>query len=247
MAREYSVYKHTTPSGKIYIGLTSLRPEERWDSGHGYKNNVYFTNAIKKYGWNNIKHEIIQDNLTPEEASQLEYELILEYDSTNPSKGYNLREGGTLGFHFKHDEVAKRKIAEVSKRYWSSQNARLLRSKQMSGENNPFYGKHHSEETIQKILLWHEEHPMSDEERQARGERLGSYWKGKTRSKESVEKSAKAKWKPVAQYNKSGELIKIWNSAKEACETLNIHKSTLCQCCKGTKPSAGGYVWKYVT
>lgn len=28
MERNYSVYKHTTPSGKVYIGLTSLEPKK---------------------------------------------------------------------------------------------------------------------------------------------------------------------------------------------------------------------------
>ena len=30
--RKFCVYKHTTPSGKVYIGITSRKPKERWDS-----------------------------------------------------------------------------------------------------------------------------------------------------------------------------------------------------------------------
>ena len=30
---EYTVYKHTCPNGKIYIGITSMPVEKRWDSG----------------------------------------------------------------------------------------------------------------------------------------------------------------------------------------------------------------------
>lgn len=243
MANNYSVYKHTTPSGKVYIGLTSKNPKERWDGGHGYKHNPHFWSAIQKYGWNNIKHEIIQDGLTSEEASELEYRLINEYDSTNQSKGYNLREGGSIGYHFNHNELAKRKISESSKRRWSNPEEKAKFSELMSGENNPFYGKHHSEETIEKMKA--NRTPMSEEQRKEISERLGSYWKGKTRDRQSVEKSAKAKWKPVAQYTKDGEFIKVWDSAKEASEILGVHRSTLCQCCKGVKKSAGGYVWKY--
>ena len=47
------MYKHTTPNGKVYIGITSQLSEKRWLSGHGYKG-TYFGNAIKKYGWKNI-------------------------------------------------------------------------------------------------------------------------------------------------------------------------------------------------
>lgn len=106
-------------------------------------------------------------------------------------------------------------------------------------------GAQHSEETLEKMKAWHREHPISDIEKDKRVKRLSEYWKGNTRSKESIEKSAKSKWKPVSQYTKQGEFVRTWNSAKEASETLHIHKSTLCQCCKGVKPSAGGYVWKY--
>lgn len=44
----YIVYKHTSPSGKIYIGITSKVPRKRWSNGNGYLNNDYFTKAIKK-------------------------------------------------------------------------------------------------------------------------------------------------------------------------------------------------------
>ena len=50
----YTVYKHITPSGKVYIGITSIKPDKRWNRGKGYKDNIYFSNAINKYGWDNI-------------------------------------------------------------------------------------------------------------------------------------------------------------------------------------------------
>lgn len=65
----YCVYKHTSPSGKVYIGQTSINPLDRWQNGKGYKKQAFY-NAIKKYGWENIKHEILYDNLTKEEATK---------------------------------------------------------------------------------------------------------------------------------------------------------------------------------
>ena len=62
----YSVYKHTSPNGKVYIGITSRKPEQRWSNGYGYVKNKHFTHAINKYGWENIKHEILFSNLTKE-------------------------------------------------------------------------------------------------------------------------------------------------------------------------------------
>lgn len=95
--RRYVVYKHTSPNGKCYIGITRQNPpEKRWGyNGNGYCDNEYFSRAISKYSWENIKHEILFTNLTKEEAEQKEIELIAFYDSMNPDKGYNATPGGS--------------------------------------------------------------------------------------------------------------------------------------------------------
>ena len=90
----YTVYKHVTPSGKVYIGITSIKPDKRWNRGKGYKDNIYFSNAINKYGWDNIKHEILSTGLTKEQGEIKEIELIKLYDSTNRDRGYNIENGG---------------------------------------------------------------------------------------------------------------------------------------------------------
>ena len=48
---EYCVYKHTSPNGMVYIGITRQNPIKRWMNGKGYSYNTYFYNAILKYGW----------------------------------------------------------------------------------------------------------------------------------------------------------------------------------------------------
>lgn len=77
------VYKHTFPNGAVYIGKTNVRPEERWLNGMGYRKSPLMFAAIVKYGWDNIKHEILHDNLTPEEATEIEKELIQKYCLTS--------------------------------------------------------------------------------------------------------------------------------------------------------------------
>lgn len=44
-----------------------------------------------------------------------------------------------------HSEETKRKMKESAKKYWKD------RGRDISGENNPFYGKSHTEETKKKI------------------------------------------------------------------------------------------------
>ena len=62
----WTVYCHTTPSGKRYIGITSKKPEKRWRNGEGYNNKrqQLFYKAIEKYKWENIHHNIISTDLT---------------------------------------------------------------------------------------------------------------------------------------------------------------------------------------
>lgn len=52
---EYIVYKHTSPSGKSYIGITHQKPHLRWRSkGQGYKHSTVFYSAIQKNGFHNL-------------------------------------------------------------------------------------------------------------------------------------------------------------------------------------------------
>ena len=95
MNNEYIVYKHTSPNGKVYIGITSQNPERRWrKNGEGYKDHNYFWNAIQKYGWDNFTHEILFNDLTAEQAYKKEQEFISYYKSNDSRYGYNLSSGG---------------------------------------------------------------------------------------------------------------------------------------------------------
>ena len=92
MGRRYFVYKHTTPCGKSYIGITTNSIRERIRAG--YRRNTHFGRAIQKYGWKNIQTEILAENVTRAEASLLESYYIKSFDTQNPEKGYNLADGG---------------------------------------------------------------------------------------------------------------------------------------------------------
>lgn len=90
----FTVYKHTFPDKKVYIGQTAQNPKKRWKCGFGYINNDLFFRAIVKYGWDNIQHEILFDGLTKEEANTIEKEQIKLSKSNDPKYGYNIAAGG---------------------------------------------------------------------------------------------------------------------------------------------------------
>lgn len=64
--KQWCVYKHTNiANGKIYIGITSMHPARRWQSGAGYQyGQPLFFRAISKYTWDGFQHEILQPDLT---------------------------------------------------------------------------------------------------------------------------------------------------------------------------------------
>ena len=88
----WTLYRHISPSGKIYIGITSKEINRRWRYGTGYSNCILFQNAIDKYGWENIKHEILFTNLSEVRAKNLEKDLIRHYKNFEIS--YNITDGG---------------------------------------------------------------------------------------------------------------------------------------------------------
>ena len=96
MDKNWKVYVHTNKvNGKRYVGITSkAKPEHRWNSGRGYKENAHFYAAIEKYGWDQFSHEILFSGLSEGEAKQKEKDLIALWNTMNNAFGYNMTSGG---------------------------------------------------------------------------------------------------------------------------------------------------------
>lgn len=224
--KTYCVYKHISPSGKVYIGITSQKPEYRWDNGNGYKRNVYFYNSIQKYGWNNFKHEILFTNLTKAEACSKEKELIVLYDSNNRNKGYNLSVGGELSA-----------LGAIL-----SDETRRKMSESRTGEKNHFYGKHHSEETKKLISDKAKKRTRSEESKRKTSKTLkGHIVSEETRKKISNSHSKK----PVVQLNQNHNIVATYISIMEAHRQTGIRHAGIIACCRYKQKTAGGFIWRY--
>lgn len=70
--------------------------------------------------------------------------------------------------------------------------------------------------------------------------------KGRVFSQDHKYKLSKVQRKPVAQYNKNGELVGLYTSVKQASELLNIQKDCITRCCNGKHKSAGNYMFRYI-
>ena len=114
MNKKYKVYIHIFPNNKVYVGITSQNTNIRWrKNGSGYgKNQRKIYNAIQKYGWDNIEHKILYENLTKEKKKKKEVELISQYNSTNNKYGYNIANGGHINCV---SEETKQKLSEANK------------------------------------------------------------------------------------------------------------------------------------
>lgn len=127
------IYLHRNKiNGKAYVGQTIHQDNlsrRTYTNGNGYKgknkngNDSKFWRAIKKYGWDNFEHIILEKNIpTLEIANMREQYWINFYDSYK--NGYNSTIGG--------DGARGRIFTEEERKY---------RSKRYSGSGNPMYGK----------------------------------------------------------------------------------------------------------
>ena len=114
----WTVYRHITPNGKSYIGITSKKPEDRWRNGTGYRKDTLFGKAIGKYKWENIQHNIVSTDLTEKEAKWLENYLICYYRTFvgfYDRNGYNCTLGGDGALGHVTTEYTRRKQSEAMK------------------------------------------------------------------------------------------------------------------------------------
>ena len=128
---KYTIYCHIhIESGRRYIGLTKMSMMKRWNS-HVYnatsscrKGWSHFANAIRKYGKDAFKHEVLEVCYSLEEANEAEKKWISHFDTRNPERGFNLAPGGIY------------KPNQKRKNPWNDPNYKW---------NDPLYRKRHGE------------------------------------------------------------------------------------------------------
>lgn len=150
-SRRYVVYMHVFPNGKRYVGITGRPVEKRWKRGRNYRNNIYFTRAVEKYGWDNIEHIIVESDLTKQAAEDKERMLIAYFGSNDPKKGYNITSGGECAGKLSIE--TRKKISEARKRQFDDPEFRKKMSECHKGITPPNKGIPMSEEQKKKVSL----------------------------------------------------------------------------------------------
>lgn len=94
MKETYIIYKYTNKSNnKAYVGQTkqgSMKARAGTD-GISYEGCPYFYSAIRTYGFEAFRKEILATCKDKQSANELEDHYILKFNTNNPDCGYNLR------------------------------------------------------------------------------------------------------------------------------------------------------------
>lgn len=240
MIGNYKIYKYTNiHNGKVYIGQTKLSLSERAQSrGNNYKECSRFYNAIKKYGWDSFRGEVIADGLSKEAANKEEMRYISLHRSTDPAFGYNILNGGCQ--HEMNNET-KLLISEKAKMRYQDPT------------KNPMFGKKHSEETKQKMseIKLGRLNPMygktwSETQRKVCGT------KGKYLRLSDARRAEMSAWATELGHSNAKKVICVedncvFNSVTEAARYYAVNPATLCGQLRGRQKTCRGKHFEYVS
>lgn len=244
--KNYSVYCHTNLiNGKKYIGQTKYgnNPQLRWRYGTGYKNCPIFYKAILKYGWDNFEHKILKNNLSKDEANNLEEYYIKLYNACvidENNYGYNSNYGGN---NHEVSPETKEKQSNRMKLLWQSEEYKNKVIPQRIGRT-------HSIESRQKMSKSHKNKSFSEEHKKHLSESKVGKLFSKEHKKHLSENSAHAKKVRCIETNQ------IFNSCSDAAISMGMSinsKTHISRVCKSIESTAGTHPitheklhWEYI-
>nr|DAH18423.1 MAG TPA: intron associated endonuclease [Caudoviricetes sp.] len=218
----FSVYIHENKvNGKVYIGMTSQDPPQRWGrNGCKYKSSPHFYSAIQKYGWDNFEHRVLFENMTREEATKKEIELIEQYCSIDRRYGYNSTSGGEC---CSMNDETRQKMSIA-----------------MRGNKNNM-GHHCNENTKRKISQAHKGRVLTEEHKHKLSE--AAKRRHTPCSEEKREKISAHYPNKRRVYCK--ELDAVYESVQECGRVLGIPATSISKLCKGRGKTLKGYHLQY--
>ena len=249
------IYKYTNPTNnKVYIGQTiNLHRrliKHRCDTP---KCHTKFGKAVKKYGINHFKFEILFRIVSSNKRrlsimlNVLEISMITKYNSYH--SGYNSTLGGSSGSRINNSPSSeiREKIRNSLKNYYEIHNDLKVEKKRQLNYIRP-KGRKLSlihKEKISRALIGRK---LSEETKL----KISQNNKGKNNNsleflKKIRDKASQIRSKSVIQYSVEGLLLGEFKSAVEAAKTLNLNPRLIGKCCRGVIKTSGGFIWKFKT
>lgn len=164
-------------NGKQYVGQTKRSVEDRYaehiQEALNTNKNLHLYNSIRKYGIENFSIDILEDNVDEKDLDRLEIYYIGLFDTFHNGYNNTVGGGGVRGYH--HNKETRYRIGKsVSKNMWKintpERTAKIIAAQKgrkftyehrknisiackgkRKGEENAFYGKHHSKESKKKM------------------------------------------------------------------------------------------------
>ena len=172
----YDIYKITNNiNGKIYIGCTTKGIEYRFKghrSAYRRKHSLLYE-AMREFGFENFSISVLEHGEDDSIRYEREKYYIDKLNTMNPDIGYNMTIGGTgtIGYEFTEEDKKKVSLAgmrrkptkkmiermrnlHLGKKLSEETKKKISESRigKYTGEDNPFYGRHHTEETKRKAV-----------------------------------------------------------------------------------------------
>ncbi len=214
------IYKYTAPNGKSYIGQTktSLKARRKDDFGSGYKGSPCFWNAIRYFkGLNNFKCEILEEVDVNKIDEREKY--WIKRENTLVPNGYNI----DLGGQGQHNNCP------VDQYNLKGEKINTFPTIQSAADFNNCH--------ISAIL-----NVLSGRCRQAHG----SYWTYKNEPL-IIKKEHKEHRKHIYQFDLNGNLIKEFESARNADKFYGFPMGTCANCANknSSRKRVGNYIFTY--
>ncbi len=199
-------------NGKQYIGDHSTNNINDNYLGSG---RPYLKNAIKKYGKENFKKEILEFFPSKQKSFDAQEKYIQQYNTLYPN-GYNLSPSGGLQCSPGWSEESKKKISLSKKGKPSNNKGRSLSKEAKEKIKNSKLGKTHSKEhniNIGKSLKGKNKDKKRSEEFK---EKIRIFQKGRKKSEETKQKMRKPLSEEAKRkISKAGKGRIPWNKGKK--------------------------------
>ncbi len=230
------IYKITNSiNSKIYIGQTTQSIKKRWCLHKKSESCRAISSAIKKYGADSFKIEIIEECKTLQELNDREAYWIKEINSLSPN-GYNLTTGGnskTASVETKlkmseayNNQELRNLISTISKKNWENPDYRenLSKKRREMWENPEYRSKmskirkdaHKNKELHEKLVA-------------------------------GIIRASRKRRKPVVMTDLDGQEYEFFSiqNAIDSLPDLKLIQSQISQCCIGNNKTHRKRKWRF--
>jgi group I intron endonuclease len=248
-----------TVNNKKYIGSTSRTLKQRKaEHVSDLRNNKHHSDHLQKsynkYGEDSFEFiviEYIEDKSKLIEREQL---WIDYYHSTNGKHGYNVRKIAESNLGIKRTEQYKQNMRDVKKDTYCGEDnwnygkclteehinkLSISHKKYYEINRSPMFGKHHTEETKEKIRI---------NKKGKIGPNLGKHFSEDTKNKMSKVRKGKqmGSQSPIAKPIINLDTNETFVTIKSAAKYYHINDRNICSVCQNKRKTAGGYHWSYL-